>query len=417
MRSKILAFVLAIIPVAYCYAFPIIINNLGHALFLFVAFPILLLDGSDCNNIGTRRKYCKPYLFFAIYLALITIVAPLVQSFDLDALGIFSSIEFAILIYYLISDTKISGAFIEIYTRLAFIFSVFLIIQYVSLLFFGTPISGKIPFLEEYEREVGAIIRGRIIRVCSVFAEPSHFSVYVAPAIIMFLWGKTNQKRNKIKLAVITIAVLLSTSSNGIIVMGLIYALYIVYRYFSKLNFAYIILGSIILVAAYYFITSSSYLNDVTYGLLTQEEGMTTSKAQGRIYRGFLMYSDMPIDCKIFGVGWRNALAYCKACNHELLVRYSYDGFDYFNSVAGSLIYSGLIGFIALLSFFIAMFKYTRDYPARVLIISVFVLMCTSSVLLSDQWIFFLAAILSLINKSKDEENYNYYISQHNSNC
>ena len=126
---------------------------------------------------------------------------------------------------------------------------------------------------------------------------------------------------------------------------------------------------------------------------------------------------DMPLECKIFGVGWRNAEAYCQASNQELLGKYAYDGFNYFNSLAGSLIFSGIIGFVALLSFFFSMFKFTHDYSARVLIIAVLILMGTSSVLLSDQWIFFLAAIVSLINKSKDEENYNYYISQHNSNC
>lgn len=415
--SYILAFVLAIIPVAYCYAFPFVINNLGHALFLFVALPILLVDGSESSFRGSKRKYCKPYLFFGIYLALITFIAPLFFSFPIDTLGLFSAIEFAIVIFFLIADIKLSNAFIELYTRLAFIFALFLIIQYVSLVFFGTPISGNIPFLEEYEREVGSIIEGRIVRISSVFAEPSHFSVYEAPALVMFLWGKTKQKWPIIKIVVITIAVLLSTSSNGIIVMGFIYATYIINRYFSKLNIIYIIIGTVLFIGAYYFITNSTYLNDVTYGLFTQEEGMTTSKAEGRIYRGYYMYMDMPLECKIFGVGWRNAEAYCQASNPELLGKYAYDGFNYFNSLAGSLIFAGIIGFVALLSFFFSLFKFTNDYSARVLIVAVLILMGTSSVLLSDQWIFFLAAIVSLINKSKDEENYNYYISQHNGNC
>lgn len=415
-RSYILALVLAIIPVAYCYAFPFVINNLGHALFLFVALPILLVDGSESNFRGSKRKYCKPYLFFGIYLALITFIAPLVFSFPIDTLGFFSATEFAIVIFFLITDIKLSNAFIELYTRLAFIFALFLIIQYVSLVFFGTPISGNISFLEEYEREVGSILEGRILRVSSVFAEPSHFSVYEVPALVMFLWGKTKQKWPIIKIAVITIAVLLSTSSNGIIVMGIIYALYVVYRYFSKINIIYFIIGGIILIGAYYFITNSSYLEDVTYGLLTQEDGMTTSKAEGRIYRGFMMYSDMPLECKLFGVGWRNAEAYCKACNAELLTKYAYDGFNYFNSIAGSLIFSGIIGFVALISFFISMFRFTSDFSTKVLIIAVLILMCTSSILLSDQWIFFLAAIVALINKSKDEERNNNYIPQRNGN-
>ena len=198
--------------------------------------------------------------------------------------------------------------------------------------------------------------------------------------------------------------------------MGIIYALYVVYRYFSKINIIYFIIGGIILIGAYYFITNSSYLEDVTYGLLTQEDGMTTSKAEGRIYRGFMMYSDMPLECKLFGVGWRNAEAYCKACNAELLTKYAYDGFNYFNSIAGSLIFSGIIGFVALISFFISMFRFTSDFSTKVLIIAVLILMCTSSILLSDQWIFFLAAIVALINKSKDEERNNNYIPQRNGN-
>lgn len=256
------------------------------------------------------------------------------------------------------------------------------------------------------------MIDGRILRFASIFAEASHYAVYQAPALIMLLWGKTKHRLPIIKIIVISIGVLLSTSSNGIIIMGLIYASYIIYKYFTKLKPIYIIIGCVIFYVAYTIIINSTFLGDVTYGLLVQEQGMSTSKADGRIYRGFLMFADLPIDRQLFGVGWRSAETYCQACNQRLLGEYAYDGFDYFNSIAGSLIYSGILGFGFLLLFFVSMFKFTKDYAARVLIICVFILMGTSSILLSDQWIYFLAAIVALINSGEHEKINNYHIAQ-----
>lgn len=412
MRQKILAFLIAILPVAYIYAFPILINNLGHAILLFLIFPLLLLDFSERKN--TKGGNCqlgdfskRPYVLFSVYLAAVSLIAPVINGFEGDMREMLMAIEFSIIVYFLISDKKISQSFIDIYTKTAVVFALFLLVQYVGFVFFRTTISGAIPFLEEYNREIESISEGRLLRICSVFLEPSHFAVYVIPALLMYLFGKTRQRLIVLKILLLTVSELLSTSSNGILVMGVVYAAFLLYKFFRKINVAYYIVGGALFFGALFLISKSEFINDVTYGLFTEEAGMSMSKAELRVYRGFRMYSELPVDKQIFGVGWRNAANYCKACNSELYSTFSEhtDVFDYFNSIAGTLIYSGAIGLILLLSFFFTMFKSTNDFAARTLIICVLIIMSSSSVLMTDQWILFLATIISLINKYRDEES------------
>lgn len=410
-RQKILAFLIAILPVAYIYAFPILINNLGHAILLFLIFPMLLMD---YKSRGNNREQNMAYILFSLYLIIISVMAPIINSFSSNTKELLSAAEFSVIVYFLINDKRIGQIFIRIYTKLAIVFAMFLLLQYIFFVFFHTPISGAIPFLNEYNREVKSILEGRVIRIASVFAEPSHFSVYEVPALLMLLFGKSNIRRPVIWIAVITISILLSTSSNGIIVIGIVYFSFIVYKYFRKINIAYIFIGGALLIGAFVFISRSDFIEDVTYGLFVQEADMTTSKAELRIYRGFNLYSDLPLDKKVFGIGWRDAENYCKKCNPDLFGKYSIDVFDYFNSIAGTLIYSGLIGLIFLLMFFLSLWKRASSFSAKTLILCVLILMGTSSVLMSDQWILFLTTIISLINIGEYEENNNYSISEYN---
>ena len=410
-KEKFISFIICILPIAYIYAFPILINNLGHALLLFFVFPLLFLDFIYYNR-NNKLPYTQPYLLFCFYLILISLLAPAINAFSGDTKELLSAAEFSVIVYFLITNRRLSQQFIDVYTRLAVFFALFLLLQYVAFVFFNIRISGVIPFLKFYNREVESIGEGRLLRICSLFAESSHFAVYEIPALIMYLFKKAHQKNILLKIVIISLSILLSTSSNGLIIMIIAYFAFIVYKYYRRINLLYFILGGIILLGAFYFISKSKFIDDVTYGLFVQEVDMTTSKAEMRIYRGFNMYVDLPLDKQLFGVGWRNAQRYCRSCNKALYNTYYADVFDYFNSIAGSLIYSGIIGCFLLCLFFYNLFKHTNDFATRTLVICVFILMGTSSVLMSDQWVFFMAAIISMINKCKNEENYHHSITQ-----
>lgn len=416
VRQKILAFLIAVLPVAYIYSFPIFINNLGHAILLFLIFPMLIADYTSQKKTKENKKTNRYYVFFCLYLITISLLSPLINGFEGEVKELFSAAEFSVIVYFLINDKKIGRTFVDIYIKLAIFFALFLLLQYVAFIFFGVTISGVIPFLEEYNREVESVFEGRILRISSAFAESSHFAVYEIPALLMLLFGKTKSKCPIIWIVILSISVLLSTSSNGILIMGMVYIAYIYSRFFNKLNIAYIVIGGVILVSGYYLISRSQFIEDVTYGLFVQESDMTTSKAEMRIYRGFNMYADMPTDKKVFGIGWRNAQDYCKTCNNQLFSKYAADVFDYFNSIAGTLIYTGLIGLTFLTLFFYTLFKRVDDFCTKTLIACVFILMGSSSILMSDQWIFFLATITSMININSNEKNNSYIVAQRHSN-
>lgn len=416
-REKFLSFLICILPVAYIYAFPLLINNLGHAILLFLIFPLLIVDFTSQAKVKDNKKSNRYYVLFCLYLITISIFAPLINGFEGEERELFSAAEFSIIIYFLINDKRIGQSFIDIYIKFAIFFALFLLLQYVAFIFGGVAISGKIPFLDEYNREVVSVLEGRILRISSFFAESSHFAVYEIPALLMLLFGKTKVKYPIFWIVILSISVLLSTSSNGILIMGVVYIAYVYKRFFSKLNIAYLIIGGALLVAGYYFISHSMYIKDVTYGLFVQEADMTTSKAEMRIYRGFNMFADLPTDKQIFGIGWRNAENYCKTCNTQLYGKYAVAVFDYFNSIAGTLIYAGIIGLLLLTLFFFSLFKRTDDFGARTLVTCVFIIMGSSSVLMSDQWVFFLATITAMINIYYNEKNNSHIITKCHGYC
>jgi hypothetical protein len=214
----------------------------------------------------------------------------------------------------------------------------------------------------------------------------------------MYLFNKTQQNGVVVKIVIISLAILFSTSSNGILVMGVVYFAYLVNKYFSRFHVGYFIFGGIIFIIVAYFVLNSDYIDKVTYGLFTQEVGMSESKADMRIYRGFNFYGDMPLESEIFGVGWRNAENFSKECNTHLYSYYNAKVFDYFNSIAGTLIYAGVIGLSLLLLFFQSLWRRTKDFATRTLVICVLMLMTSSSVLMSDQWVLFLDSITALTN-------------------
>lgn len=362
---------------------------------LFFVFPLLLLDYRKSKNTGFSSK---AYILFSLYLILVSVAAPLLLNFGGDSKELLSAIEFSIIMFLLIKNKKIGQVFIDTYSNLAVLFAVFLLIQYIAFVFFNVSVTGVIPFLELYNREVESVMDGRLLRICSVFAEPSHFAVYEVPVLIFLLWRKTNPKGRLFRIIIISLSILLCTSSNGIIIMALIYLAIVIQKYFTHFKLSYLIIGSVVLCLAFYIIKESEYIDKITYGLFVQEPDMTMSKAEMRIYRGFNMYADMPLEQKCFGIGWRNARRYCLTCNTSLFSKYSADAFDYFNSIAGTLIYAGIVGLVLLLLFFFSLWKETKDYATKLLILSVFIIMVSSSVLMTDQWVLFLAAITSMIN-------------------
>lgn len=392
-RQRIISLLIALYPVASIYKFPFLINNFGHALLLFIIFPLAFIEYSQKKPGVT--KDIKKYLIFSGYIIAVSVIMPFIGSYNSDIRALLTFIEQSFILFLVISCLNYSKGLLYYYGLFAEFFSWFLLIQ-ILLAQIGIHLSGFIPFLDFYVSDVEftSIDEGRMLRAASVFTEPSHFALYVAPVLALSLW-KLKQSRSLRRIIVITAALLLSGSGNGVILAAVIYFIFIVHRYFSRRSIAMYLAGGFLLAAAVVFIPRTAFFRDVTYGLFVTEYDTTESRAEARVYRGFVLYSQMDVREMITGIGWRDAGSYFSSKKSSLYNLFYMENFDYFNSIAGILIYSGVIGLILFLWFFLSLWKQIPFWGYRLLIIVIIVPMFSSSIYMMEQWSLYLFSLYS----------------------
>ena len=150
----------------------------------------------------------------------------------------------------------------------------------------------------------------------------------------------------------------------------------------------------------------SAFVSNVTYGLFIKDEGQSNSKAYVRMYRGFLLFYELPKEEKLIGCGWRNCESCIKSKNYEAYELLFMDNFEYMNSIAQVLCYSGIIGFLLFVFFMISVIKLIKHMPGVLVIIVIIMFMSSSSILMTDMWFLYLAIIYSLKNIYEKEYLY-----------
>lgn len=401
-RGSIIGLIIVLYSVLSIYAFPFLINNMGVAFLYFFITPLLIVEYSK-TSIPRIVKSQKVLLIYILYLSIITLFSTQALSKSLISLILTSSIY-----VFLFSYKGFHTYLLKFYLFFAGAFSGFLILQYIAYFLAGVEISGIVSFLPLYEElESNGIIETlSFVRLASVFREPSHFALYVVPSVIIALTNDTIKRKNKyILLVLVTIATILSTSGNGIILLTLSYILYSLSLLNERISFKNIFIVLIIVLGGIFAYSSSQFIGDTTEYLFVGS-GNVGSKAGYRIYRGFELYADLPLENKITGLGWKNAENYLRENNNALYGRYSSESaFDYFNSIAAVLIYSGFLGAVLFLGFIKSLWKECFSPTSRMLIVIMLASMVSSSIFMTDQWLLYLSLIYATGDKVQINRN------------
>lgn len=392
--KKAIALIVALLPVAYIYSFNLIFNNFGNFLIFAIALPLIILESAKGKFV--LNKCSSRYLYYSFYLLIMTLMAFVFYDISQEFGIIMYIILMSITVYLLLSIKGIENVLIKYYTFFSTFFSAFLLVQFLAYYLFSIPINGQISFLPLYEGKLDFLSQGRILRMTSVFKEPSHFALYNAPAVVIYAWNiGGNIKFRKLRFALTVVAVFLSGSGNGFVFMCEIILLYIIYFYFQKLKLRRILFGAAIVIVGVVFISKSPFFKGVKYGLFVAQVGQSESKSEGRVYRGFKFYYDLPIVEKLIGVGYRNAGEYASKHNPLLYRKYYIEVFDYFNTIAGVLIYSGIIGFILFIIFIISMWQKSTFFGSRTLILIVCSSMVSSSIYMTELWPLYISLLMA----------------------
>lgn len=255
--------------------------------FLIVAYPILGLYKSiiiDITFADFLLLLLFPFLLFSLYfykrktlfhdiisvnlliLFIYVLLHVLVQMFfyfnnnlilsTLRYMFYLFNISFLIKTFF---DIKFATKILKVTTVIS---SIFLIIQYILYKFLNIYIYGSLIQFQingsQIREYIGLYNKGNYIRMSSFFSEPSHFAIYS----VLFLLINLNQKKLYFKdyiiSFIVSLAILLSESSTGIILLFFIWIMFFLNKIFRSKSNKLLIFGlsSIPFIA---FINSNSF--------------------------------------------------------------------------------------------------------------------------------------------------------------
>lgn len=287
-------------------------------------------------------------------------------------------------------------SFYRAYYVLGFIFSITVIYQFVMGNLLGIPQSA-IRILPVATEDLHFWIQNSN-RVSGFFSEPQAYSSYILPLLILLLF------KRKFKSAIfISIAILTSTSSQGILIALFIWGYYLViYEDNGKKKFFRMIEGLIAVVLAIVIMSNVLTLKPIIDKIFAIELGGYDI----RLTKGFQIYGAMPLGDKISGIGFGNL--------HDYLLKGNFNFFwmtltrpellGYITTMSNVLVSFGVVAFVFYINIFIKNWK--SDTPEAKLMLIVILISSFTQTILFNAWFVFYWVVYEIF----DQHNNNRYL-------
>lgn len=355
---KIYTVLIVLLPLLSVYSFPgVAALTLGEPILIFCSILVLL----SCFNRNSSRKVytiAPLYWLFVFYVLFISLInTAIVSSYSVtDTLTTSLRLILYTMVIFMLSKDNIDFELLrKVYLLVCFACSLYLIIQFLTGTFFGVYLPSTFSNLKiMYSDYTGTAYNSflydsyqrLVFRPSSLFKEPSHLSRYIIYAlpIISFKRG-TKTRYEKINFALILAAILITRSAMGFLGVGVFLIAWLYAN--QKTNNMYTRIGGLTVVVIL-------LIASIHFGLIDQAVGrlsVETGSGGARIYRGFSIYSKMPLGFKIFGSGLGNYSAFASQYNITTIYdRVGDSGNNYMNLIATTLVSSGVIGLIIHMS-------------------------------------------------------------------
>lgn len=209
-------------------------------------------------------------------------------------------------------------------------------------------------------------------RFNSLFSEPSYFAIYLMP---LFTYHFTNFHWNKAFL--FGLFLILSSSSLGIISCVMIIILnFFTNREGIRLKLKYFIILFFSTIILYFIFTQIDFLNSMIDRTLDKIIAIvnTSFYEESRLSGHLKYYSVLPLKEKILGVGFAQLQNYFQQIGIALS--------NYSNALVLSLIDTGLIGFLAFITYLGFLLKESLNRGTLLFFVILVLTICTDSILL-----------------------------------
>lgn len=270
---------------------------------------------------------------------------------------------------------------------------------------------------------------GDSFRPSSIFSEPALFAQYTCPCLIMNMFSKSKKKKIYFFL-IVTIAIFLTKSANGIMYILAIWLFSITYTIYKYIKNKKTTIKSIYILAFFIVVFLITIFYNNIVGFRTNSDSLLLSRlteifdssgqtsGSMRVVRGWTIYDGLTWYEKIFGIGTGNIILYLDM--HPNIVKMfskAYNG--YMSGLSAIFVNSGLIGGIL---FFIWLIKIFIKNNNEVKCLSVFLLLylIASNSLFTINFVMIVTIIIHIsleskkhneIEEEKSNENNNNYIT------
>lgn len=228
------------------------------------------------------------------------------------------------------------------------------------------------------------------LRPTSFFTEPQGYASYMMPFLFISL------KKSELKWAIpITVSVLLSTSSQGIIMMLILWGGYVMIKIKDIKSRVSILSVMSLLIMVFLFTPIFEFSRKKL--IETEIDG------NPRLSRGFDIFKELKQSEKIFGIGYGNVGDYVIKINYRFewgIGNESITSLNYTSGMSGVMIQFGLVGLIVLLAMFYNLWIKSSSFN-RVFLLMIFASFFSQNLLLNAWFLYFFMFYLGISNFDK----------------
>ena len=352
--EKIFTIFVLIMPILNIYSTPVISAlRIGEVIGVFII--ILLLAVNKAKFVITN----KGYWIAIIYVCFISLMLTLfINNYSIGN----TLVRIGRVLFYTYFAFRLAPVFWnweygkKVYIKLCVLTSAVLLLQFVVLQVFGQFVSFVIPNMNlstNYATSAdyyAGMLRdlswyGKGLRVSGFFLEPAHFCEYVIFSLVFLLLIEKKKFKDWLYIVIITAAVAVSRSALGFFTLSFIYGIFVIKAVKKrKISSKRIVTSVIIIIVGIFAMWKFGLLEEALWRVATtSSEEATTGNL--RLLRGFVIYNEMPILFKVFGMGFGNFAEFIETYNIQTIFDSTLSRTNEFmNSISVILVSGGIIG-------------------------------------------------------------------------
>lgn len=379
----------------------------------FFTITIILIELIYCFIMITYKKVANSKMIgFTSWMLFISIMMMGVTTLSQVTINRTLSLIISGILLALLTKEEDLSNFVTLYEKMVIVILAFFYFQIMFYYVLKVPIMFQIPFfplMTKYRATYRYLSLARSYgmlfpRFPGPFSEPAIYAAYVIPYLVMCI-NKLPDRKELIKVLLLSFSILLSTSGTGIVMMLVEIAVYFILKDEKAkgkyMSIALSIFAVLFMMIMLYYVNPT--VKNMIDTLFVSRGDAIESKADYRIYRGISYFSSLPFGYKLLGIGAYNAeqFSIIKKIHTKYDIAKVY--YEYFNGISQLFIYFGLVGAILFGTFLYSVWNKCTQKLDKLLFLSYLMLISATSYFIEGIGLIYMCVLLAQIVMKKRE--------------